>query len=46
MPSPESYRIFTRKFEELQLRYAITGSLAAVYYGEPRMTNDVDVVLC
>ncbi len=45
MPSPEPFRIFTRKLEELQLRYAVTGSLAAIYYGEPRMTNDVDIVL-
>ena len=45
MLSPEPFRIFTRKLEELQLRYAVTGSLAAIYYGEPRMTNDVDIVL-
>ena len=45
MQSPEPFRIFTRKLEELQLRYAVTGSLAAIYYGEPRMTNDVDIVL-
>lgn len=45
MPSPEPFRIFTRKLEELQLRYVVTGSLAAIYYGEPRMTNDVDIVL-
>jgi hypothetical protein len=45
MRSPEPFRIFTRKLEELQLRYAVTGSLAAIYYGEPRMTNDVDIVL-
>lgn len=45
MPPPEPFRIFTRKLEELGLRYAVTGSLAAIYYGEPRMTNDVDIVL-
>jgi len=45
MPSPEPFRIFTRKLEELRLPYAVTGSLAAIYYGEPRMTNDVDIVL-
>ena len=45
MPSPEPYLIFTRKFEALGLPYVVTGSLAAIYYGEPRMTNDVDIVL-
>lgn len=48
MPSPEPtepFRIFTRKLEELGLRYMVTGSVAAIYYGEPRLTNDVDIVL-
>jgi hypothetical protein len=45
MPSPEPFRIFTHKLEELQLHYAVTGSLAAIYYGEPRLTNGVDIVL-
>jgi hypothetical protein len=45
MPSPEPFRIFTRKLEELGLPYVVTGSLAAIYYGEPRMTNDVDIVV-
>ena len=44
MPQSQPFRVFTRKFEGLQLRYAVTGSLAAIYYGEPRMTNDVDIV--
>lgn len=31
--------------EKLGLRYFVTGSLAAIYYGEPRFTNDIDVVV-
>jgi hypothetical protein len=31
--------------EVLGVRYMVTGSLAAMAYGEPRLTNDVDVVL-
>lgn len=31
--------------ESLDLRYFVTGSVAAIYYGEPRLTNDVDVVV-
>ena len=31
--------------EKLGLRYFVTGSIAAIYYGEPRFTNDIDVVV-
>jgi hypothetical protein len=45
MPGPEPFLIFVRKFEELGLSYMVTGSVAAAYYGEPRLTYDVDIVL-
>lgn len=45
MDSPEPFLIFTRKFNELGLRYMVSGSVAAIYYGEPRMTNDVDIIV-
>ena len=32
-------------FERLDLRYFVTGSLATVFYGEPRFTNDIDIVI-
>ncbi|MGE0607797.1 MAG: hypothetical protein AB7O62_11955, partial [Pirellulales bacterium] len=32
-------------FERLGLGYLITGSVATSYYGEPRFTNDIDVVV-
>lgn len=31
--------------EGLGLRYFVTGSVAAIYYGEPRFTNDIDIVV-
>lgn len=31
--------------ERLAVEYFITGSVAATYYGEPRFTNDIDVVV-
>ncbi len=31
--------------ERLQIPYLITGSVAAMAYGEPRLTNDIDVVV-
>ena len=31
-------------FESLGIAYFITGSVASIFYGEPRFTNDIDVV--
>lgn len=45
MPEPEPFLIFTRKLGELGLSYMVSGSVAAIYYGEPRMTNDVDIIV-
>src|SRR5688572_6765523 len=45
MPSPEPFLIFTRKLNALGIRYMVSGSVAAIYYGEPRLTNDVDIIL-
>ena len=45
MPSLEPFLIYTRKFDLLGLRYMVSGSVAAIYYGEPRLTNDVDLVV-
>jgi hypothetical protein len=33
-----------RCFEELKVPYLITGALASIAYGEPRFTNDIDIV--
>lgn len=45
MPSPEPFLLFTRRLNDLGVRHMVTGSVAAIFYGEPRMTNDVDIVL-
>ncbi len=31
--------------EKLEIRYFVTGSIATIAYGEPRFTNDIDVVV-
>jgi hypothetical protein len=36
---------FIRPLNEHNIRYIITGSVASMVYGEPRLTNDVDVVI-
>ncbi len=33
------------RFERLGLRYFVTGSSAPIFYGEPRFTSDVDIVV-
>jgi hypothetical protein len=45
MPLPEPLRFFIEPLEGLALPYAVTGSVAASFYGEPRSTYDVDIVL-
>jgi hypothetical protein len=36
---------FIDPLERAQLPYAVLGSVASSLYGEPRATNDVDVVI-
>jgi hypothetical protein len=31
--------------ERLDLRYFVTGSMATIFFGEPRFTNDIDIVV-
>ena len=31
--------------ERLRVPYVVTGSIATIYYGEPRLTNDIDLVV-
>ncbi len=31
--------------EKLKIPYFITGALASIAYGEPRFTNDIDIVV-
>jgi hypothetical protein len=35
---------FIERFERLGVPYMVTGSTAGILYGEPRLTNDVDIV--
>jgi uncharacterized protein (DUF1330 family) len=38
-------RYVARIIEDMGLRYFVTGSTATIFYGEPRFTNDIDVVV-
>ncbi len=45
MDTPDLFGLFVRPLHESGLRYMVSGSLASIYYGEPRLTMDVDLVL-
>jgi hypothetical protein len=44
MPRDELFLLFVSRLNRAGVRYIIGGSVAAIFYGEPRLTNDVDVV--
>jgi len=39
------FEIFTEKLNFLAVPYIVTGSVASIIYGEPRITHDVDIVI-
>jgi hypothetical protein len=45
MLEPELFLLFVRPLNRTNIRYLIGGSVAAIFYGEPRLTHDVDFVV-
>ncbi|HVS50714.1 MAG TPA: hypothetical protein VHD62_00055 [Opitutaceae bacterium] len=45
MHKPDELVLFARRLEAIGAPYMITGATAAILYGQPRVTNDLDVVL-
>jgi hypothetical protein len=45
MDQAELLRRLVDKLERLNLAYFVTGSTATIVYGEPRFTNDIDIVV-
>lgn len=45
MPEPELFLLFVRPLNRAGLRYVVSGSVAAIFYGEPRLTHDVDFIV-
>jgi hypothetical protein len=45
MEQDELLRFAVEALNHLGLRYLVTGSIATVLYGEPRFTNDIDLVV-
>ena len=45
MPEPELFLLFVRPLNRAGIRYVVSGSVAATFYGEPRLTHGVDVAV-
>ncbi|MDB6058327.1 MAG: hypothetical protein JWO95_2171 [Verrucomicrobiales bacterium] len=45
MPEPDLFLFFVRPLNQIGVRYMVSGGMAAILYGEPRLTNDVDLVV-
>ncbi|MGI8964467.1 MAG: hypothetical protein ACR2H1_00075, partial [Limisphaerales bacterium] len=44
-PEPELFWLFVRPLNQAGIRYVVSGSVAAIFYGEPRLTHDVDFIV-
>lgn len=45
LPASELLAQVVEVLDRLRLRYFVTGSMATILYGEPRLTNDIDIVV-
>ncbi len=45
MPEPDLIELFAQPLTQAGIRYLISGSVAAMLYGEPRVTHDIDFVV-
>lgn len=45
MDQSELLRFVVAVLERMHVPYLVTGSTATIYYGEPRFTNDIDIVV-
>src|SRR5438045_3120411 len=45
MPEPDLIELFAQPLNQLGIRYLVSGSVAAMLYGEPRVTHDIDFVV-
>jgi hypothetical protein len=45
MRGPDELSLFASRLEAVNVPYMVTGATAAIFYGQPRVTNDLDVVV-
>ena len=39
------FKIFTAPLNKASIKYMVTGSVASMVYGEPRLTHDIDIII-
>ena len=45
MPEANLFLMFTQRLNTLGVPYMVSGSVAVIIYGEPRLTHDVDLIV-
>ena len=45
MQAADFFLVFAQPLDQAGIRYMVAGSVASIVYGEPRLTNDVDLVV-
>jgi len=45
MQQADLFLLFTAPLDAAQIAYMVSGSVASMVYGEPRLTNDVDIIV-
>jgi hypothetical protein len=45
MPEANLFLMFTQRLNALGVPYMVSGSVAVIIYGEPRLTHDVDLIV-
>ena len=45
MQEPNLFLIFVSRLNRLEVSYVVTGAVATILYGEPRLTHDIDLVI-
>ncbi|MEI6218631.1 MAG: hypothetical protein WCP86_07005 [bacterium] len=45
MQQADLFLIFTEPLESTGVDYMVSGSVACIVYGEPRLTNDIDIIV-
>jgi hypothetical protein len=45
MPEPDLIELFVQPLNRYGIRYLVSGSVASMLYGEPRVTHDIDLIV-
>lgn len=45
MQEVDLFQIFSSRFQEINIAFIVSGSVASIAYGEPRVTHDIDLII-